>query len=90
VNQSHLAREKGSVLLPANAGSYGGAMTFSQFRQLVDAEVSRHCGLTADCLPDIDFWNYFDTGMDDAEVKASAIDCAHDLLSEEGFPFGDE
>jgi hypothetical protein len=66
------------------------SMTFPQFKKLVDIEVSRHCGLTSDCLPDIDFWNYFDEGMDLEEAKASAKDCAHDLLSEEGFPFDDE
>jgi hypothetical protein len=65
-------------------------MTFSQWRVLVDKEVGSHCGLTAACLPDIDFWNYFYDGISDSEAASAAKECAHDLLSEEGFPFGDE
>lgn len=65
-------------------------MTFKQWRVLVDKEVSKHCGLTAGCLPDIDFWNYFYDGISDAEAESAAAECAHDLLAEEGFPFGDE
>ena len=65
-------------------------MTFAKFKRLVDLEVSRHCGLTSDCLPDIDFWNYFDEGMDEEEAKDGARECAHDLLAEEGFPFDEQ
>ena len=65
-------------------------MTFRQWRVLVDKEVGSHCGLTADCLPDIDFWNYFYEGISDSEAATAAKECAHDLLAEEGVPFGDE
>lgn len=65
-------------------------MTFAAFKRLVDAEVSRHCGLASDCLPDIDFWNYFDSDLSADEAAEAAKECAHDLLAEEGFPFDDE
>ena len=65
-------------------------MTFTQWRVLVDKEVSKHCGLTAGCLPDIDFWNYYYDGISDDDAAEAAKECAVDLLTEEGFPFGEE
>ena len=61
-------------------------MTFNQWRRLVDAEVSKQCGLTSACLKDIDFWAYYYDGIDDDEAREVAVECARDLLEEEGFP----
>lgn len=61
-------------------------MTFNQWRRLVDAEVSKQCGLTADCLPDIDFWAYYYDGIDDDEAREVAVECARDMMVEDGFP----
>ena len=65
----------------------GVCMSFKEWRRLVDREVASHCGLTAGCLPDIDFWNYYYDGITEEEAVEAAKECAYDLLSEEGFPF---
>ncbi len=44
----------------------GGAsmkLTFDQWKQEVDAWISRIMGLTSDDLPDWDYWKAWDSGM---------------------------
>jgi hypothetical protein len=39
-----------------------------------------------DCLADFDLYNYYDPDLNDKESREIAIEAAHDLLLEEGFP----
>jgi hypothetical protein len=61
-------------------------LSMRQFRSMVNAELLRQCGLTMDCLADFDLYNYYDPDLNDKESREVAIEAAHDLLQEEGFP----
>jgi hypothetical protein len=61
-------------------------LTMKQFRGLVNSELLKQCGLTMDCLADFDLYNYYDPDLNDKESREIAIEAAHDLLLEEGFP----
>jgi hypothetical protein len=61
-------------------------LTMQQFRKMVNAELLQQCGLTMDCLADFDLYNYYDPDLNDKESREIAIEAAHDLLLEEGFP----
>lgn len=65
-------------------------MRMVDFRRLVDAAVSDKCGLTTNCLPDYDLYQYWDEDMPVDEAEAAAVDAALDLLAECGFPFDEE
>lgn len=61
-------------------------LTMKEFRQLVNAELNKQCGLTLSDLRDFDLYNYYDPDFNLEEANDSAIEAAHDLLQDEGFP----
>jgi hypothetical protein len=61
-------------------------LTMQQFRNMVNSEVLKQCGLTVDDLADFDLYNYYDADLNEDEAREIAVEAAHDLLLEEGFP----
>jgi hypothetical protein len=61
-------------------------LTIQQFRKMVNSEVLKQCGLTVDDLADFDLYNYYDADLNEDEAREIAVEAAHDLLLEEGFP----
>jgi hypothetical protein len=61
-------------------------LTMAQFRKLVNKELVSVCGLTLECLADFDLYAYYDPDFTDKEAREIAIEAAHDLLYDEGFP----
>jgi hypothetical protein len=61
-------------------------LTMQQFRKMVNAELLKQCGLTMDCLADFDLYNYYDPDLNEKDAREIAIEAAHDLLYDEGFP----
>lgn len=61
-------------------------LTMKEFRQLVNAELDKQCGLTLSDLRDFDLYNYYDPDLNQQEANDIAIEAAHDLLYDEGLP----
>jgi hypothetical protein len=61
-------------------------LTMQEFRKMVNAELVSVCGLTMDCLADFDLYNYYDPDLSKEDAREIAIEAAHDLLYDEGFP----
>lgn len=61
-------------------------LTMKEFRQLVNTELHKQCGLSLNDLPDFDLYNYYDPDLSQNEANEIAIEAAHDLLCDEGFP----
>jgi len=61
-------------------------LTMKEFRQLVNAELNKQCGLTLSDLPDFDLYMYYDPDLNRKEAENIAVEAAHDLLYDEGFP----
>ena len=55
-------------------------MTFRQWKNRVNAQVAKTCGLGCDDLPDWDYWSAYDSGMIPSEA-------AREVLEEADFPF---
>ena len=60
-------------------------LTMKKFRQLVNAELLKQCGLTLNDLADFDLYNYYDPDLNQQEANDIAVEAAHDLLYDEGF-----
>lgn len=61
-------------------------LTMKEFRQLVNVELNKQCGLSLSDLRDFDLYNYYDPDLNQQEANDIAIEAAHDLLYDEGFP----
>lgn len=61
-------------------------LTMKEFRKLVNAELLKQCGLTLNDLADFDLYNYYDPDLNQNEANEIAVEAAHDLLYDEGFP----
>lgn len=61
-------------------------LTIKEFKKLVNDELVKQCGLTMADLPDFDLYNYYDPDLSQQEACDIAIEAAHDLLHDEGFP----
>lgn len=61
-------------------------LTMKEFRKLVNTELLKQCGLTLRDLPDFDLYNYYDPDLNQQEANDIAVEAAHDLLYDEGFP----
>jgi len=61
-------------------------LTMKEFRKLVNAELLKQCGLTLNDLADFDLYNYYDPDLNQQEANDIAVEAAHDLLYDEGFP----
>jgi len=61
-------------------------LTMKEFRKLVNVELRKQCGLKLSDLPDFDLYNYYDPDLNPQEANDIAIEAAHDLLYDEGFP----
>jgi hypothetical protein len=57
-----------------------------EFRKMVNAELSSVSGLTMADLADFDLYNYYDPDLSQEDAREIAIEAAHDLLYDEGFP----
>lgn len=60
-----------------------GGLTFQEWKRDVNRELARTSGLTADDLPDFDYYNAWADGE-------SAADAAREVLEEADFPFDDD
>jgi hypothetical protein len=61
-------------------------LTMQEFRKMVNDELLSTCGLTMNDLADFDLYNYYDPDLSKEEAREIAIEAAHDLLYDEGFP----
>ena len=61
-------------------------LTMQEFRKMVNAELSSVSGLTMADLADFDLYNYYDPDLSQEDAREIAIEAAHDLLYDEGFP----
>jgi hypothetical protein len=48
---------------PENMGTKNTPMTFERWMQAVDAEIERRTGFTSDDLPDVSYWDWWDSGL---------------------------
>ena len=60
-----------------------GGLTFKVWLRHVDRQVSKKCGLGCMDLPDIDYWNLWNDGVEPR-------DAAFEVLEEAGFPLDEE
>lgn len=61
-------------------------LTIKEFKNLVNNELVKQCGLTMADLADFDLYNYYDPDLNQQEATDIAVEAARDLLYDEGFP----
>lgn len=54
------------------------AMTFEEWKHAVDLAIQRKCGLSADDMPEWDYWSAYDDGVSPSKAAAMAIRAAMD------------
>ena len=60
-------------------------MTVNGFVKMVDRVLNERAGLSSSDFPDIDFSNYFEEDMSVSELNDSALECAMDILYDNGY-----